>query len=74
MVHQQQQVAFSSYEADEDLIDIIIGTTVYELDAKSHTANKKLFLTKNFRHANGVKRVESAESLHHLLNAADHGR
>ena len=72
LLQQKQQVAVSTYEEDEELTDIIIGTTVYELDAKSHSKNKKLFLTKNFRHAKGVKEVESAENLYQLLNDCDH--
>lgn len=72
LIEQKQQVAFSTYEQDEELIDVIIGTTVYELDAKSHSKNKKLFLTKNFRHAKGIKKVDSTDNLHHLLSAYDH--
>jgi len=73
LVLQKQQVTYSTYEQDEELIDIIIGTTVYELDAKSHSKNKKLFLTKNFRQAKGVNKVDSIENLSDILQDSEHG-
>ena len=68
---QKQQVTYSTYEQDEELIDVIIGTTVYELDAKAHSKNKKLFLTKNFRHAKGVNKVDSIDNLSNILRDSD---
>jgi len=69
---QKQQVAFSSYEADERIVDIIIGETVYELGGLTHSANKKLFITQNFRHAKGVKKVMSAEDLRYHIKALNY--
>jgi len=59
-------------EADERIVDIIIGETVYELGGLTHSANKKLFITQNFRHAKGVKKVMSAEDLRYHIKALNY--
>ena len=74
LIQQKQQVSFSSYEQDEELVDIVIGTTVYELDTKSHSQNKKLFLTRNFRHAKGVNKVDSIGNLYNVIKDSAHGQ
>ena len=74
LIQQKQQVSYSSYEQDEELVDIVIGTTVYELDAKSHSQNKKIFLTRNFRHAKGVNKVDSIGNLYNVIKDSAHGQ
>lgn len=58
LISQKHQVALSNYERDEGITDIIIGQKAYEITNKSLSAQKLLFVTRDYRHANGVQEVE----------------
>ncbi len=57
LFNQKSQVTFSDYEKDEKISDVIIGQRAYQIHDKVLTDQKTLFITKDFRHAHGVKEV-----------------
>ena len=67
LIQQKEQFIISSYEQDEQFIDIIIGQNVYELSSKEVSEHKKIFITENFRHAHNTTNVLTIESLKKLI-------